>query len=248
MVEDTSPPDTGNYAPIADAGDDQEVGVTQVVDLDGGASTDGDGDVLSFRWDFVTTPAGSATSLINASSATPSFWADTTGTFIVELTVDDGESSDSDEVSVEVIAANDVPVAYAGPDQTVNVGDTVQLNGNGSYDPDGDPLGYTWRFVSRAGGSSANLSSTTTEQPRFTADSAGTYVVELIVNDGSFTSDPDQIRVVAQSADDGDCLSCSAQAEQEIRRRLRAGDFAGGPAMVLLPLFALLLLRRDPQD
>ena len=73
-------------------------------------------------------------------------------------------------------------------------------------------------------------------------------MVELIVNDGSFTSDPDQIRVVAQSADDGDCLSCSAQAEQEIRRRLRAGDFAGGPAMVLLPLFALLLLRRDPQD
>lgn len=242
-IEETDPQDTGNVAPIADAGPDQEVGVTDVVDLDGSNSFDEDGDVLSFSWEFVSLPTTSGTSLINSSTDGPSFWADTEGSFVIELTVDDGRESATDTVQIDVIAPNDVPVAYAGPDQTVTVGDTVQLTGSGSYDPDGDTLTYSWRFVSSP--TTTSLSSTTTEAPRFTASAAGTYTVELVVSDGTNTSAPDQVRIVAQSADDGDCLSCSAQAEQEMRRRLRDGRFAGGPAMVLLPLLALFFFRRD---
>lgn len=240
---DTGVNDTGNFAPVADAGADQEVGVTEVVDLDGSNSFDEDGDSLDFSWEFVSVPADSGTSLINASTDGPSFWADTEGTFVIELTVDDGDATDTDTVEIVVIAPNDVPVAYAGPDQNVNVGDTVQLTGSGSYDPDGDPLTYSWRFVSSP--STTSLSSTSAEAPRFTAGAAGTYTLELVVNDGVNPSAPDQVRIVAQAADDGDCLSCSAQAEQELRQRLRRGNFAGGPAMVLLPLLALFFFRRE---
>jgi hypothetical protein len=38
------------------------------------------------------------------------------------------------------------PVADAGADQTVYVGDSVTLNGSGSYDPDGVITGYAWNF------------------------------------------------------------------------------------------------------
>lgn len=39
---------------------------------------------------------------------------------------------------------NQVSIANAGPDQSANGGDAVTLSGNGSSDPDGDALTYSW--------------------------------------------------------------------------------------------------------
>src|SRR5438132_9054672 len=50
---------------------------------------------------------------------------------------------------------NSMPVADAGPDQTIAVGDSVQLNGGSSTDVDGNTLSYQWSFVSRPYGSEA---------------------------------------------------------------------------------------------
>ena len=90
------------------------------------------------------------------------------------------------------------PVANAGPDQTVFVTQVVTLDGSASSDIDGDPLTYQWSFVSRPEGSTAALSSPTAVNPSFTADKAGTYTVQLIVNDGTFDSAPDTVNIVAQ--------------------------------------------------
>ena len=82
------------------------------------------------------------------------------------------------------------PVADAGLDQTVDVGDTVTLDGSGSTDADSDPLTYSW-VLSVPGGSGAVLSDTAAVGPNFVPDVAGTYTATLIVNDGTDDSAPD---------------------------------------------------------
>ncbi|MBX3458678.1 MAG: S8 family serine peptidase [Planctomycetes bacterium] len=80
--------------------------------------------------------------------------------------------------------ANNPPVAEAGPNQSVNEGTLVNLNGTGSFDPDGDPLTYSW---SQTSGPSATLNNPTTATPSFTAPGVGSTqicVFQLVVNDG----------------------------------------------------------------
>jgi len=63
---------------------------------------------------------------------------------------------------------NTVPVANAGPNQSVTAGASVTLNGSASSDSDGTIASYTW---SQTAGTTVTLSSTTTAQPAFTAPS-----------------------------------------------------------------------------
>jgi len=47
-----APPDTGNDAPVADAGEDMEVSIGVAVQMDGSGSRDPDGRIVKYRWDF----------------------------------------------------------------------------------------------------------------------------------------------------------------------------------------------------
>ncbi len=190
----------GNNAPIAYAGPDLGVDEGDLVTLDGSASSDPDGDPITYAWSFTSVPAGSGAILSNASSATPDFVADVAGDYVVELVVDDGQvSSPADSVLVTAVSVsgNQPPVANAGPDQGVDAGDTVALDGSASSDPDGDPLTYAWSFTSRPAGSGATLSNASSATPSFVADLAGDYVVQLVVDDGQVNSPADSVRVTA---------------------------------------------------
>jgi hypothetical protein len=63
-------------------------------------------------------------------------------------------------------------------------GDTVNLDGSGSYDPDGPAVGgitdYSWTVIKP---SSASLSFSSIVNPSFLADEVGKYTVNLIVTD-----------------------------------------------------------------
>ncbi|WP_228719993.1 PKD domain-containing protein [Methylococcus geothermalis] len=84
---------------------------------------------------------------------------------------------------------NHPPVANAGANLTVHTGDTVNLNGNGSSDPDGDPLTYAWAQI---GGPAVALNGADTAAPSFVAPAVtgenDTLVFQLTVSDGFLTA------------------------------------------------------------
>lgn len=98
-------PGLPNNLPVADAGDDVATCAVEAVSLDGGASTDPDGDALTYSWTFDTLPSGSTLTdadIVGADTATPSFTPDVGGTYTLSLSVDDGEGSATDSVDVEI--------------------------------------------------------------------------------------------------------------------------------------------------
>lgn len=185
-----------NLAPLADAGSDQSVSGNAQVTLDGSASSDPDGDALTYSW---VQTSGPAVTLSDPAAAQPTFTAPagtaSVQTIVFALTVSDGVSTDLAEVEVS-IAANRPPVAEAGPDQgPIDSGQTVTLDGSGSSDPDGDALTYTWTQVS---GAPVTLNDSTSANPTFTAPLVNgdeDLVFQLVVNDGQVASRPDTVTI-----------------------------------------------------
>lgn len=195
------PPPSGNGAPVANAGSNLSVTAGAAVQLDGTGSSDPDNDPLSFSW-LLSAPPGSAATLSAADTAQPSFVTDAAGDYRVELTVSDGQLSDSASITVTATdpAVNDPPTAVASADATtVNVGESVTLSSAGSTDPEGAALGFAWSLAVPQG-SATSLSSATSPSPTFTPDTAGQYSATLRVSDGTLESAPASVAVTAQDA------------------------------------------------
>ena len=185
--------------PVANPGLDRTAAVGSTVNLDGSGSTNPSGmGTLTYSWSFASKPPGSAALIANSKNITASFVIDLPGDYIVNLTVDNGTAQDTRSVKISTV--NSPPVAKAGPNQSVAVGSTVNLNGTGSFDVDGNPLSYTWSFVSVPAGSnavSAGIGSFRSANAFFTADVAGTFIVQLVVNDGQVDSTPSTVTITA---------------------------------------------------
>ncbi|MCB9745906.1 MAG: hypothetical protein H6740_25250 [Alphaproteobacteria bacterium] len=225
----------GNAPPFADAGEDMEIEVGRIVELDGSGSYDPEGDPLDYAWSLVSTPQGSTASLINGARVNPELFVDQPGLYVIQLSVSDGALTGVDEVEITAFEVNNVPVANAGANQSVDVGEVVLLNGTGSTDPDGDALNFTWQMLTKPSGSLAQLSDPTSDRPTFTADLEGSYEVQLVVDDGADVSTPDTVRVTASVPSSGGgsdgCLGCASGSSR-------------GAGAALMGLSALLLLRR----
>ncbi len=186
-----------NQRPVANAGQDQTAHPADEVTLDGSGSSDPDEHYpLTYAWEIVEKPDGSAADLSDPTSVSPSFTVDEIGDYRVRLVVtdDEGLASDPDEVLVSTF--NAPPVAAAGDDQSILlIGSTVQLDGGESYDDDGDPITFAWEIITRPADSQAALSDAASPTPTFVADVHGDYVIELTVSDPWDPSSPDQMTV-----------------------------------------------------
>ena len=88
-----------------------------------------------------------------------------------------------------VLAMNMSPVADAGVDKNIilypgNTGN-ADLDGSGSYDPEGKALTYSWSVAYQPAGSNLSIADATAAATSLTFDTEGTYEIMLTVNDGS---------------------------------------------------------------
>ena len=202
---------TTNQPPVANAGSAQTVTAGSSVQLDGSGSSDPNGDPLTYQW---TQTGGTPVTLSSSTAAKPTFTAPASAsTLTFQLVVNDGKvNSSPSSVTITVTGStNGPPVANAGSAQTVTAGSSVQLDGSGSSDPNGDPLTYQW---TQTGGTPVTLSSSTAAKPTFTAPaSASTLTFQLVVNDGKVNSSPSSVTITVTGSTNGPPVANAGSAQ-----------------------------------
>ncbi|MCB9760983.1 MAG: hypothetical protein H6739_14180 [Alphaproteobacteria bacterium] len=179
--------------PVADAGFRVTGPLGDTFRFDGSDST---GEALTWAWSFGAMPDHSQLTeddLLGADGPAPAFIPDVSGQFELVLRVCDDEGRcDVDStfaMSTDGRAASGAaPIADPGAAQSVILGDTVQLDGSGSTDPEGDTLGYVWSFKTLPSGSGLTNNDITRRfrvDASFQPDVVGDYVIKLYVEDGT---------------------------------------------------------------
>ncbi len=205
-----------NDAPVAEAGAALTQAADTTVQLNGGASSDPNGDALTYHWTFDRLPDGSElagkekafSANDTADAVQPTFQPDRVGTFIVKLVVNDGKlDSLADFVIVTVTAPDNLPVANAGVDVTGAMGTTIGLDGAASFDPKGRTLTYAWTLIDKPTASTlAGLTAGDSSAPSFMPDARGNYTVNLVVNNGLASSVADA-SVITVTGEDGEPIA-----------------------------------------
>jgi RHS repeat-associated protein len=229
-------PVVANEPPSAFAGGDQTVTLPDLAKLSGNACDDGfpRGAALSLTWSKISGPGEVAFTRPNSPVSEASFTV--AGEYVLRLTSSDSEHSASDDVTITVLPANQAPIVNAGPNQTITLPNTAQLNG--TVADDGFPAGATvntfWSQLSGPGVVTFNEINNPVTRAMFPA--AGTYVLRLSANDTHrIGSDDIQVTVNASPALVGATLQLAAVAPgpyvtgtpQSVRATLR--NSAGNP-------------------
>lgn len=202
-----------NHQPTADAGANQAVLVNAEVSLDGSNSQDPDGDALTYAWRIVSKPANSSSSLINPNTVKPKVLVDKVGDYVLGLMVKDGHlTSVTDTMIIKVstnTATNHAPIAQAGADKTISLGDVVNLDGSASSDVDNDTLSYQWTLTTKPADSTASLNFSHQAKTSFIPDKVGSYTASLVVTDGSLAA-ADSLMIKVVKANTGAPVARSA--------------------------------------
>ena len=188
-VTSAEPP---NVPPTADAGGDRTVtdidtDGAETITLDGTASTDSDGTLVSYVW---TEGDAALAATATAPVVLP------VGIHPITLTVtDDDEATDADSITVTVMPGGPwPPVADAGDDQNVRDADgsgweVLTLDGLGSSDLGGTIVDYTWTE------GDTTIAAGEIAQGLF---GVGVHTVTLEVTDDEGLSDTDTVEITVR--------------------------------------------------
>ena len=154
------------------------------VAFDANASTDSDGTIVSYAWDFGDGTTGTG--------VTANHTYATAGAFTAQLIVtDDSTASDTFTVDIAVNALNLPPKpTFNATPLTGAPPLTVQFDATLSNDPDGTIVSYAWDF------GDGNTGTGVTVQHIY--QNAGTFTAQLIVTDDSTASDTASVDIVVQ--------------------------------------------------
>lgn len=163
-----------------------QVNVGTPIPLEGLASTDPDGHLLQYSWTLISAPPGSAATIAQPGAVTTSFTPDKAGAYAVQLVTHDGAFGNvSVPDSVSVTVGDGKPLATIAALTPVTPGTPVTLDGTSSLDPDNHPLNFQWKFTTVPSGSQAKIAQATSAKTSFTPDKQGSYMVQLVVDDGA---------------------------------------------------------------
>ena len=175
-----------NQAPTAIISTDHLTGkIPFTVTLDASSSSDSDGDIKSYLWEF------SDGTMANGVSVQKEFTQ--AGSFTVTLTTtdDDGATGIATVVINATTPLSPVAVADVNPIEG-EAPLTVNLDASASDDPDGDIMRYEWIFD--------DGEILTGEMQTRTFDSAGTYTVSLkVTDDDGLTHQSDGINITVSA-------------------------------------------------
>ena len=177
-----------NNKPVANAGVAISVQEGETVTLDASLSSDSDGSINGYEW-FLD---GSIDSFSSKKIENSTVF--NVGEYVITLVVtDDKGATGSTTVSVSVTAAPNVsPVANAGIDQAVTVGNGVTLSAENSSDSDGTIDSYLWEVT---GSNDVQLETFTT-----TSLSVGPHTFNLTVIDDDGATSTDSVIITVLSA------------------------------------------------
>lgn len=178
---------TSNAAPNVNAGSDRTVGILDTTMLDGTVTDDGLPNPPAAVTTLWTKESGPGTVTFgNASAVDTTVTFSATGSYVLRLTVDDGEFESYDEATIEVVegSLNEAPVVNAGSDQTILIGSIATLDGTVTDDGKPNPPATVTTLWTQESGlgtvtfGNANLVDTTADFSEI-----GTYVLRLTVSD-----------------------------------------------------------------
>jgi len=167
------------------------------------ASDDKPAENLIYNWKFNGNSQFSMVSFLNSSLSEATlinYNQLVTGT--ITLTITDGEGGSTVIKYIlpagmfpDCIVNCNVPTARAGNNQTIERGNSFNLDGSSSSDPGNLSLTYSWAISTNPIGSTATIDNRTTATPTFTPDIAGFYTISLTVSNGS-SSDNDTVQII----------------------------------------------------
>ncbi|KQL35852.1 hypothetical protein [Psychrobacillus sp. FJAT-21963] len=183
-VSVTGSPD-GPIPVASNAGEDETVIFGSTVTLNGSNST---GVITSFSW---TQLSGTPITLTGSNTPTPTFIApNSTTTLVFELTVEGEGGPSRDTVNISVIEFAPIPIAIAGPDQTVSIGSVVTLAGNAT----GSVTNYQWEQIS---GFPVQLTNANTSTATFTFPAQSTTLSFRLTVSGPGGTSSDDIQITS---------------------------------------------------
>ncbi|HTJ01007.1 MAG TPA: PKD domain-containing protein [Dongiaceae bacterium] len=142
-----------NHPPVVNLNGPYSGLTGQAIQFSSAGTSDPDGNSLFLFWNF-----GDGTTSTNPN---PSHVYGGIGDYLVSLFANDGYGgTTSARTHVQITRPNRAPVAVVSnaPNFIIRLGETLNLNGAGSYDLDGDPITYTWNWGD--GTTNANAAST----------------------------------------------------------------------------------------